>query len=254
MTAIATAPPIVSTPVRRWWSVIKMHVANPWTTLIVPWFITAAVFGVNASIWAIVIQAAGGRENLEVGAFTYNGGISWIAIFMMVMAIQAMSLTFRFAIGFSATRRDYYIGTAIYFVLLSLKYVTGIVILAAIERATDGWGIGAAFFAPWGFRELPLATVWFVYLMVMLMFIFLGAAVATTWVRWKQYGLYGFFLVLAVVGVGAGWSITTAGAWPEVAEFFSSTSAIELALWTLPLTLVSASVGYLLLRRATPRE
>lgn len=254
MSTIAATPSrsVSGAPVRIL-NVVRMHVANPIATLVVPWAITLAIFAINLAIWLMVANAAGGVENLEPDAFQYNGGVSWIVFFMTVVAVQAMNLTFRFALGFSTTRRDFYLGSALYFVLLSLLYATGITVLAGIERATDGWGVSGAFFAPWGLEGEPLATVWFLYLMALLMFFFLGAAVATVWVRWGAYGLYAFFIGLAVLVVGSGWLITASDSWPAVGEFFTSTSLVGLALWTAPLTVLSGIVGFLFLRRATPR-
>ena len=230
-----------------------MHLANPIATLVVPWVITLAIFGINLAIWLMVANAAGGVENLDPGAFQYNGGVSWIVFFMTVVAVQAMNLTFRFALGFSVTRRDFYLGSTLYFVMLSVLYASGITALAGIERATDGWGVGGSFFAPWGLEDQPLATVWLLYLMAMLMFFFLGASVATVWVRWHAYGLYAFFIGLALLVVGGGWLVTATDSWSRVGEFFTSTSVLGLALWTLPFTVVSGIVGFLFLRRATPR-
>ncbi|MFW2513813.1 ABC transporter permease [Demequina sp. SO4-13] len=251
-TDIAPAPTAAGAPARIW-DVVRLHVANPVPTLVVPWVITAAIFAVNLAIWLMVANAAGGVENLEPDAFQYNGGISWIVVFMMVVAVQAMNLTFKFALGFSVTRRDYYLGSVLYFVLLSLLYSTGVTAIAAVERATDGWGLGATFFAPWGLAGESLMTVWFLYLMAMLLFFFLGAAVATVWVRWGPYGLYAFFIGLAALLVGAGWLVTTTDSWGDVGEFLTGTSLVAIAAWTAPVTLVCGVVGHLFLRRSTPR-
>ncbi|WP_297084855.1 ABC transporter permease [uncultured Demequina sp.] len=252
MTAIDTRAAVTGAPARIA-NVMRMHVANPMPTLIMPWIITAIVFGVNLSIWLMVANAAGGAEYLEPRAFQYNGGVSWIVIFMMVVAVQAMSLTFRFALGFSVTRREYYLGTAAYFVGLALLYSTGLTGLAALERATDGWGLDAAFFAPFGLVDESLGLVWLLYLMTMLLFFFLGSAIATVWVRWRAYGLYSFFIGLALLLVAAGWGITAADAWGDVGEFLTTTPLAQLAAWTLPVTALCAVVGFLFLRRATPR-
>lgn len=255
MTAtVNTGAPIkASTAPARIVNVMRMHVANPFPTLILPWLITFVIFGLNMAIVLMVTRAAGGIDNLEADAFQYNGGITWIAVFMLVTAVQAMNLTFRFALGFSVTRRDFYLGSALYFVLLSVIYATGITVLAGVERATDGWGMHAAFFAPWGLVDQPLGTLWVVYALVLLFFFFLGAAVATVWVRWKAYGMYAFFLGLALLVVGALWLITTTESWGAVFDYLAAHSLLQLVAWTLPATIASAVVGYLFLRRATPR-
>lgn len=255
MTTIDTAVrPYVTQAPARLWNIVRMHVANPVPTLVVPWVITAAIFGLNLAIWTMVANAAGGADNLEDAALTFNGGIVWLLSFMMVVAVQAMNLTFKFALGFSVTRRDFYLGSVLYFVLLSLLYATGISALIVIERATDGWGLNAAFFAPWALTDQPIATVWFLYLMALLLFFFLGAAVATVFVRWASYGLYAFFISLAVVVVGAGWIVTATDSWASVGEFFTTTSLVGIAAWTAPVTIACGVAGYLILRRATPRS
>lgn len=254
-TAIAANGQTASAPtaVRRTWNVVRLHVANPFPTLIMPWIITFAIFALNMAIFLLVIRVAGGQQNLGEDAFAYSGGITWIVFFMTVVAVQTMNLNFSFALGFSVTRRDFYLGSALYFVILSLLYGTGVAMLAVVERVTDGWGIGAAFFAPWGLAHEPLVTVWAVYVLAMLFFFFLGAAVATTWVRWRAYGLYAFFLGLAVVLVGIAWLITATDGWAAVGDFLANQPMIQLVAWSLPVTAASAIVGYLFIRRATPR-
>jgi hypothetical protein len=254
MTAIDTpAPARTHSAAHRWANVMRMHAANPWPTLITPWLIFAAVFGLNYAIWRIIIASAGGRENLDLDAFVYNGGVTWILIFMMVVAVQAMNLTFQFALGFSVTRRDYYLGTVAYFVALSVFYTAGITAMAALERATDGWGVGGYFFAPFGLYDLPLWQVSVVFLAMFLLFFFLGSAVATVWVRWRATGLYIFFLTLAALLVAAVWIVASADAWGSVWGFFSGNSALENVSWTLVLTAASALSAYVMLRRATAR-
>ncbi|WP_084106154.1 hypothetical protein [Demequina sp. NBRC 110056] len=252
-TDTVTTRPATASAARRMLNVARLHVANPVPTLVLPVFITLVIFGLNAAIWALVVNIAGGADNLDSNAFSYNGGITWIIVFMMVVAVQAMNLTFSYAIGLSVTRRDYYLGTCLYFLALAVGHSAWLTGMAAIERSTDGWGVGGYFFAPFGMWQESLAIIALGYVTTMLLSFSIGAAVATMWVRWRAYGLYAFFLGLAVVLVGAGWAITAADAWPSVGDFLVSTPLEQLFLWTLPLTALCGVVGFLLLRRATPR-
>ncbi|WP_430867344.1 ABC transporter permease [Demequina aurantiaca] len=238
---------------RRVRNVVRLHVANPFSTLILPWLITVAIFGLTMAIQLMVVRAAGGVQNLDADAFQYTGGISWLAVFMMVVAVQAMNLSFRFALGFSSTRRDFYLGSVVYFAMLSVIYAAGVTALAGIERATDGWGIGSAFFAPGGLASESLGTLFLIYVMVLLLFFFLGAAIATVWVRWKAYGMYVFFFGLAVLVVGGLWLLTATGSWGAVYTYMVGHSVLQVVAWTLPVTILCGVVGYLFLRRATPR-
>jgi hypothetical protein len=251
MTAIAT--PTVVPARRRIALATRLHATNPWGTLILPWLILIGVFGVNFAVWHIV-KAAAGDGQVDPDAFQYNGGVTWIFFYMAVVAIQAMNQTFRFALGMSATRRDYYLGTALYFVALSLMYGIGISLLAAIERATDGWGVRGAFFAPAFMADLPLAQVAFGFVLILLLLFFVGAAVATVFVRWGSNGILAFFGAVAVIGLAGAWLMTRANAWGSLVDALGGHSFVWIVSWSLIPTVVAGGVGFMLLRRATPRS
>ena len=251
MTAIVDTSPGVPLT-RRWANVIRIHVANPWPTLVTPWLIFTVIFGLNYSIWRIVLMAAG-AGGVGPNAFQYNGGATWIFFYMVVVAVQSMNQTFRFAIGFSSTRRDYYLGTATLFVGLSAFYAVGITLLAGAERLTGGWGIDGGFFAPAFLADLPLAQVAYVYFAALLFMFFLGSAIGSVFVRWGANGILMFLGSVAVVLVATVWLVTRANAWGSVGAFFTHNSVPMILTWSLPVTAVAAAVGYALMRRATSR-
>ena len=251
MTATAIdAPGAANAAPRRILDVVMLHSTNPWTTLILPWLITFAIFGLNFSIWTLVSRAAG--PDLETDAFANNGGVTWILVYMMVVAIQAMSASFRFDLGMSVTRRDYYLGSALYFAMLSAIYAAGFTALGWIERLTDGWGLGGYFFAPFGSAAEPLWLHAYAFFVLLLMFFFIGAASAGVWMRWKVSGLLTELLGIAVILVGLAWWITEASAWGSVGSFFTDNSPFVILSWTLPVTVGAGLAGFALLRRATP--
>ena len=241
---------VPSTP-RRVWNVVRLHAANPWPSLYLPWIVLLAVFALAYSIWRMVEAVASGP--IADGAFAFNGGVSWILVYMLVAAVQAMNLTFRFALGMSVTRRDYYLGTAVYFVLLALMYGVGIASLGTLENATGGWGVGGGFFAIPGLVDGPWWQLAYVYVLAMLFFLFVGAAIATLYQRWKANGIIGFFLGLGILVVGAAWLVTAGHWWSNVGAFFVRSQAVGAATWSLVLTALAGVFGYLVLRRATPK-
>ena len=251
MTAVVSTAPAAPLT-KRWANVVRIHVANPWPTLVTPWLIFAAIFGLNYAIWRIVLMAAG-SGGVEPDAFQYNGGVTWILFYMVVVAVQSMNQTFRFAIGFSSTRRDYYLGTAALFVSLSAFYAVGITLLAALESVTGGWGVDGGFFAPAFMAGLPLIQVAYVYFATLLFIFFLGAAIGSVFVRWGGNGILLFLGSIAVAVLAAVWLVTSANAWASVGAFFSDNSVPTILTWSLPITVIAACVGYALMRRATPR-
>lgn len=246
---LAPAPPLA----RRVWNAVRLHAANPWPTLIMPWLIFATIFGLTFAIWYVVTVAAGGTQNLDADAFDYNGGVTWVLFFLTVMAVQAMSLTFRFALGVGMTRRDYYLGTVAYLATLASMYAAGIAVLAQLERLTNGWGLGGRFFAPWFLADLPAWQVWYVNAVAGLLLAMLGMATGAVWVRWKTTGLYLFIGGLALLLVAVVWLVTVTGSWGSLQAYLGSHSPVVVATWTLPATALCGVCGYLLLRRATPQ-
>ena len=238
---------------RRIANVVKLHVANPVPTLIVPWLIFAAVFALNLAIWIAVVNGAGGRDQLEANAFSNNGAISWIYVFLLVAATQAMNLTFAFALGLGITRRDYFLGTALYLAGLAVFYATGMTVLAAIESATNGWGIEGYIFAPLFVGDLPLVQQFAAHLLIALLFFGTGLFTGAIFVRWRAIGLYVFFGAL-VFGIAGLILITSlVDGWKSVGAFFTDQSPLTVIAWTLPWSVVMAVLASFILRRATPR-
>lgn len=64
--------------------------------------------------------------------------------------MQAINLTFHFALGLGVTRRDYFLGTIVHFATLAASFAVGVPLLAKLEELTDGWGVDGRFFAPGG--------------------------------------------------------------------------------------------------------
>ncbi len=247
------APPPVLLMRRRVWNAVRLHLANPWPTLIVPWLVFAAVFTLNLLTWYIITLAAGDTRNLSSGAFDRNGGVTWVLVFLTVMAVQAMSLTFRFALGIGMTRRDYYIGTVAYLAFLASTYAAGIVVLAQIERLTNGWGLGGRFFAPWFLADLPAWQLWYLNMVAGMLLAMLGVAAGAVQVRWKTPGLYLFIGGISLLMVAAVWLMTVTESWGNLGAYLANHSSVALATWTLPVTALCGVCGYLVIRRATPR-
>lgn len=244
MAATRTAPQRIGTTIR-------VHAANPWALIITPALITMGVFLLNFVIWHTVLLAADGK--VEPDAFDYNGGVSWIMFYLVVVAVQAMNQTFSFTVGLGSTRRDYYLGTALTFAGLALVFGGGIALMAGVERATDGWGVDGHFFAPGVLQTVPLWELAVIYAFALLTMMFVGAAAGAMFVRWGATGLIVFFATLATLVVALTFGIVAFDWWQPIAAFFAAREPLELAALALPIAAVSAVVGFLILRKATPK-
>jgi hypothetical protein len=238
----------------RIWRVVRLHFANPWPVIITPWLIIAIIFVVSLSIWWLIAVAAGPEASADAAeGFQYSGSSFWVFVYMLVVAVMAMNQTFALALGFSSTRRDYYLGTALTFVILSAIYTSAIVVLGVIEKATNGWGLGGSMFASMFFGEGPLQQAFCIFV-AFLFFFFVGAATGAIYVRWKSLGIIGFFAVLALILIGAAALFTLTNNWGLVGQFFASAGFVGSYAWSLVLTAIAGLAGFVLLRRATPRS
>jgi hypothetical protein len=250
--ALAPATPIRRRGPSRIGSVIRLYFANPMTIAVTPFLVLAAIFAVSLAIWIMVdIAAPGDREAAE--SFSYSGATGWIFFFMAVVAIQAMNNTFRLALGYGATRRDFYLGSALVFVVVSAIFTAVLTVLALIESATDGWGLGGRMFTPvyfgegWGVRITVIFCLF-------LFFTFTGSAFGAVFVRWGRYGLLVFGGILLAIMVAAAFAIGLLDAWVPFGAWLGANAPFGLALWSLVPSVVFGIAGYAVLRGATPKN
>jgi len=254
MTAAAIHP---AAPARRYGSsrigsVIRLYFTNPMTIAVTPFIVLASIFVLNLAIWVIVVVSSPGNTNFAEG-FSYSGASAWIFFYMAVVAIQAMNNTFRLALGYGATRRDFYLGSALVFVAMSVVFTAVITILGLLEEVTDGWGLQGRMFTPvyfgdnWGVR---IAVI----LCLFLFFTFTGSAFGAVFVRWGRNGLLIFGGILLAIVVAIGLAIALLDAWGPFGSWLDANAPLGLALWSLVPSAVFGVAGFFILRGATPKS
>ncbi|WP_308465577.1 hypothetical protein [Rathayibacter soli] len=245
LTGVAGAP-------RRIWNVVRLQFANRWNMLAIPWLIIAFVFLVNYAIWAIITAASNGEASLD--GTQYSGSTLWLFAYLMIAAIQAMTLTFPFALGFSVTRRDYYLGTTLAFVVQSAAFTATYVILSYIEDWTNGWGLGGHMFSAIYFGQGPLAQRIFTVFATFLICFAIGLFAATVFVRWKSNGLILAGACLTIVLLAGAALITFTQSWLSVWAWFGDVGSTGVVAWILVPAALLGVAGFYILRRATPKS
>ncbi|MGV8877240.1 MAG: ABC transporter permease [Rhodoglobus sp.] len=254
MTTSSTTRAHSASPLTRITNVTRVHFANPWTTLTLPWIILGAIFAGNLVIWWILYAAVNEQDRADVSeGLQFSGASFYIFIYLMVVAIQAISITFPFALGYGVTRRDYYLGTSLTFVILAAIYTAGLTVLSIIEDLTNGWGFGAKLFSTVYFGDTVMDRIYVMFLLF-LFFLFFGAAIATVWLRWKANGVLVFFGIVAALLLAGVAVASFTQSWGAIAENLVSLGQVGIITWSLVPTTISALAGYFLLRRATPRN
>jgi hypothetical protein len=255
MTAIAPTPTASRSneSARRILAVFKLHFVNRFQILYLPLIILGAIFVLNLAIWWIIVAASDGK-NSGSHHLGYSGAVSYIYVYGVVIAVQAISRTFPFSLGFGVTRRDFYLGSALAFVLLSFGFAVVLTIMSVIEIATNGWGVGGRMFAPLWFTSDSWLLRFVMYFCAFLFLLFVGTAGAAFYVRWRATGLVVFFGIIAVLLVGAFAYITPAHWWGPIGTWLTRSGPVVITLWLLVPAAVCAIAGYFVLRRATPRN
>lgn len=250
-TSVGTALVTPATLTYRIRNVVRLHLANPWTPIYLPLMILSFIFVANYAVWQLIAAAS---DNPEAVGNVNNGGVGFVVIYMMVIAVQTMNASFPFAMGYGVTRRDFYLGSATFFVLLAVGYAALLALLGVVERATDGWGLGAQFFAPLFVGDIGVHGWFYFHLTLLLFFFFLGASTAGVYVRWRANGMYVFFGSLAVAVIALVWLIIQTGSGDAIGDFVSDAGLFGMLHWSYIVTAALALVGYRLLRGATPRS
>jgi len=132
-------------------------------------------------------------------------------------------------------------------------YSLGMTFLSIIEGATDGWGFGGHMFTEIYFGDNALHRL-FIFFTGFLFFFFFGAAIATVYVRWKATGVTFFFVALGLVLVASAAALTVTKNWQIVGNFFAGAGLVGSFAWSLVITVLCAILGFLILRKATPKN
>jgi hypothetical protein len=250
------AVPHTATALNRTLAVTRLHFVNPWTILVVPALILLVILLANITIWWLILSSVdttADREDVRAG-FGYSGASFFIFVYMMVVAVQAVNLTFPFALGYGVTRREFSLGSSLAFVLMSAIWAVTLTVLATLEEATNGWGVSGRMFSAIYFGEGEWYQQLFLFFVTFLFFFFVGSGVAALYVRWKTNGLLIFFALLAVLLVGSLAVIIRTDSWGSVFDWFINTGAYGVAALSLIPAAIAALGGYAVLLRATPKN
>jgi len=258
MTVIESIPQVESGPRRtnRIGSVVRLHLVNKASIIGIPLMILGFILLVNIAIWAIIAASVTDRSDLADAqeGLQWSGASFYLFVYMMVVGIMAISAVFPLAQGFSVTRRDFYLGTSVTYLLLAVFFGAVMTVMAAIETATRGWWLGGRMFTAVYFGDGAWYERFFLFTAGFLFFFFVGTVIATIYSRWRVFGTLVFFAILTVLLVGLAFLATVSGSWPAVGSWFVTNGPTGFIAWSLVPTAISALAGYAVLRKATPKN
>lgn len=220
--------------------VMKIHTKEKWGWFYIPWIILPFSFFINLIIGIVT----GGTEPI------YTGGMFSIFIYMLIAGIGTMQM-FRFAIGLSVRRKDFYLGTMGMFISVSAGNSIVLLILSIAEKISGSWGVSLHFFHLPYLNDGSLIEQFFIYFILMMNMLFLGFAIASIFQRFGRSGLLVFLGVLFIIITAISFIFTYFEKWGTVFHWVAGHSAFGLSLWMIPVVLLYMFVSYLLLKRAT---
>ncbi|RMB62334.1 hypothetical protein [Tessaracoccus antarcticus] len=235
---------------KRTEAVVRMHFSRRFSAFFMP-----PILGVGVVLIMVVVVWSLGAAGVStsspevVDGFRNNGGIVWtLAGFLLSLGVQAATSCFAFATSLGTTRRDYVVGTGMYFVLQTL-YVTAILAtLLALEKVTGHWFINAYSL---DVRALGSGD-WGAFLLVVLSGALsmqaVGAMFGASWLRFGSRGPLLISAVLVAVLVGAILIII-----PRWAAVVAAFSMVWVSLVLIILGAVSLMAAGAFLRRTTVR-
>jgi len=220
--------------------ILKMHYKDKWFWLFMPWIILLSSFLVNLVI-AIFMQEP-----------MYTGGLVSIFIYMFVIGIIILVQTFPFALGLSLRRTDYFFGTSLMAVVTSAGFSLLLFLLSIVEtQFTPGWGVQLHYFhLPYLNDGTVLEQLW-IYFMIMLHMFYWGFVISSIFRRFGRSGLFIFAAVMFILYSVAGLLMTYYQWWVDLFNWLASHTAFELALWSMPLTVLYALLSFWMLRKST---
>jgi hypothetical protein len=239
------------TATARIWRIVRLHYANRVNSLIAPLGAAAAIFAVYLIVQGIVVysiglHAAGGQQ--------YSTSLLYFLPYQVVFAVQAMNLTFSYALGLSSTRRDFSFGTWLMFLMQSAGFAVIFTVLSYLEQWTDGWGLHASIFQTFFYGTGSVGQRLLTFFAAILFMQCAGSVFGAVFVRWRANGLYLLGAVQVLVLLAAVALITFTNSWPAVGAWFAAVGPAGFAAWLLVPAAAFAVIGHLALRRATPKS
>jgi hypothetical protein len=221
-------------------AVMRMHLVDQLTLVVMPLGILASAYVVNVLVWLPLDS-----ENRK------TGGALALPIFVLAAAMFAVVRGLPFALGMGATRRSFAIGTLMTGGVLAAGFGTLYLVLGRIEDATGGWGLNGTFFDFSFFNRSAWPLTWLMLVVTFLAAWLVGAALASVWPRWGMVALAVGGPALIILGGGVAALVTWQGWWSSVWSWLDGLTPVTSAGWLAALCLACAAATWGALRRVS---
>jgi len=246
------APPLnPPSALRRIINVMRLHLVNKSVYIGIPWMIVAGALAVSVIITLLLRYVSG---ETEFPGMAYSWAVVSPLWYLIAAGVLAISTTLPFALGFSITRTDFYLGTSLLFVTVSAANALAMATLVEIEQATGGWWIGTIMFSALWFGGQTWIVNVLGFLVIQLFIFFVGALFAAVYLRWRVMGSVLLWFGVAAAIIGAVTIIVLTDSWVSVVGWLTTQTTAALLGWLAVPVALAALAGYFIVRRATPKN
>lgn len=235
---------------KRALAVTRLQFNKKLITLGVPAMILALVVLVSVII-ALTMQRFGVDPTTPEYAdgFKMSGGAVYsIPGFLVYLGVQAVSLTFPFAMSLGTTRRSYALGTALFYALQAFYVGLISVVLLGIEKLTGHWFVGAYVFDTHMAGDGNFVKVFLTMTVVTFVALCVGGVFGGVFLRLGSKGPLALSIALVLV-----LALLLLFLAPQLTAIAAATTRWHILGVLSALALASVGGLYLALRRATVR-
>lgn len=245
----ALVPPVVKRRPSAVWRVVRLQLIAPSVFIGIPWLIVGSAWVVSMVIGLLALRSGDGIGD----GMRYSWAVLSPQWYLAIVGVQAIALTFPYALGLGSTRRDYWLGTMTVFGLVTVANSAAFASLAQLEKATGGWWIDIRMFDALWYGLEGWWVDFYTSVALQAFVLVLGAVSATLYLRWKMRGMVVAGLGVAALLLAVATLITLTDSLTTVLAWFERIGLTGGFSLLLALAALLAVVGYLLIRRATPR-
>jgi hypothetical protein len=222
-------------------AMMRLHYMDTMHSFVIFWSILIAVFLLSCYL---TYQFSDSRV-------MFSG---WFAVYIyaLVGGVVTVNGTLPVALGWSVTRRDYYLATVIHYVLVSFALSVVYALLYGIEKwfLSVNPDVHLLFYQiPWMERPSVWFLLWF-HFIVILAIVSCGNVVGCLYYRFGRLGLFASFAIVLLLTV----MLHLLDGWKALFRWLSRINSVEeLTLWLIPFAFVCLVAGWLFLRKAPAR-
>jgi hypothetical protein len=231
--------------------VVRLHLANRSTYLVVPAVVVAATFLLSMALYAVLLLGLAEEAPRELYGL---GGFQFVPFYYAVtVGIQAMMYTYPFAMAMSLTRHEYIGGTVGLASLFAGSLASFYSLGRAFEELTDGFGFGFHYFGlvSW-FAQFGWWEQWIFVAGLILMLFMAGFCCTTVFKRGGALRLVAELTVWTMALVGLIALVTWREWWPAVGEWFLALTPAVTGGWMLVCAGLLSLGSYWSIRKAVP--